>query len=197
VQAFRLNGSRVLEIDLAGDAMRAATGAMIAYTGDVSFRNAGMGGGDGLRSALKRRVTGESISAGAQAVDRAGLPDPDRDRQVPRLQLRSGDLRRAADPGGPAGAGRLADCPSPSHHFDARWMSGFLASAMGMLGVNSGEERQFDFTGAGTVLIQSSERGVSDPHLLRQLEGQVGTLNQPGLPRIQQVVQERLQQQRR
>jgi uncharacterized protein (AIM24 family) len=56
VQAFRLNGSRVLEIDLAGDAMRAATGAMIAYTGDVSFRNAGMGGGDGLRSALKRRV---------------------------------------------------------------------------------------------------------------------------------------------
>jgi uncharacterized protein (AIM24 family) len=90
-----------------------------------------------------------------------------------------------------------ADCPSPSHHFDARWMSGFLASAMGMLGVNSGEERQFDFTGAGTVLIQSSERGVSDPHLLRQLEGQVGTLNQPGLPRIQQVVQERLQQQQR
>jgi hypothetical protein len=76
-------------------------------------------------------------------------------------------------------------------------MSGFLASAMGMLGVNSGEERQFDFTGAGTVLIQSSERGVSDPHLLRQLEGQVGTLNQPGLQRIQQVVQERLQQQRR
>ena len=90
-----------------------------------------------------------------------------------------------------------ADCPSPSHHFDARWMSGFLASAMGMLGVTSGEERQFDFTGAGTVLIQSSERGVSDPHLLRQLEGQVGTLNQPGLQRIQQVAQERLQQQQR
>ena len=38
---------------------------------------------------------------------------------------------------------------------------------------------------------------MSDPHLLRQLEGQVGTLNQPGLQRIQQVVQERLQQQLR
>ena len=62
VQAFRLSGSRVLEIDLHGDAVRAATGAMIAYTGDVSFKNAGMGGGDGLRSALKRRVTGESVS---------------------------------------------------------------------------------------------------------------------------------------
>ena len=47
MQAFRLNGSRVLEIDLAGDAVRAATGAMIAYTGDVSFRNAGMGAATG------------------------------------------------------------------------------------------------------------------------------------------------------
>ena len=44
MQAFRLNGS------------------MIAYTGEVSFRNAGLGGGDGLRSALKRRVTGESVA---------------------------------------------------------------------------------------------------------------------------------------
>lgn len=62
VQAFRLNGSRVLEIDLTGSAVRAATGSMIAYAGDVAFRNAGMGAGDGLRSALKRRVTGESVS---------------------------------------------------------------------------------------------------------------------------------------
>jgi uncharacterized protein (AIM24 family) len=88
-----------------------------------------------------------------------------------------------------------AGCPSPAHHFDARWMSGFLSSAMGLLGVNSGEERQFDFTGAGTVLLQSSERDVHDPHLLRQLENQVATLGQPGLQRLQQVIQQRLQQQ--
>ncbi len=88
-----------------------------------------------------------------------------------------------------------ADCPSPSHHYDARWMSGFLSSAMGVLGSNSGEERQFDFTGAGTVLIQSSEGSVADPHLLRQLEGQVGTLGMPGLQRMQQVIQQRLAQQ--
>jgi hypothetical protein len=90
-----------------------------------------------------------------------------------------------------------ADCPSPSHHYDARWMSGFLSTAMGLLGSNSGEERQFDFTGAGTVLIQSSEKGVSDPHLLRQLEGQVGTLETGGLQRLQQVIAQRLAQQQR
>ena len=50
-----------------------------------------------------------------------------------------------------------ADCPSPSEHFDSGWMQTFLAAASNFLGRNSGEERQFDFTGAGTVLIQSSE----------------------------------------
>jgi uncharacterized protein (AIM24 family) len=62
MQAFRLSGPRVLQIELHGDTVRAATGSMIAYQGDVSFRNAGMGGGDGLRAALKRRATGESMS---------------------------------------------------------------------------------------------------------------------------------------
>jgi uncharacterized protein (AIM24 family) len=62
VHGFRLNGARVLEIELQGKPARAATGSMIAYTGEVSFRNAGMGGGDGLRAALKRRATGESVA---------------------------------------------------------------------------------------------------------------------------------------
>jgi uncharacterized protein (AIM24 family) len=196
VQAFRLNGSRVLEIDLAGDAMRAATGAMIAYTGDVSFRSP-----DGRR----RRAAFGAETAGPASRSPLEL----KQSIVPGFLTLIGTGKFLASSSGPVIFAEppirvdpqalvgWADCPSPSHHFDARWMSGFLASAMGMLGVNSGEERQFDFTGAGTVLIQSSERGVSDPHLLRQLEGQVGTLNQPGLPRIQQVVQERLQQQRR
>ena len=48
---------------------------------------------------------------------------------------------------------------------------------MGMMfGVQSGEERQYDFTGAGTVLLQSSEHTLADPHLVQQLEGQVGAL---------------------
>ena len=62
MQAFRLNGSRVLEIDLVGDVVRAITGSMVAYTGDVQFKNAGMGGGDVLMAGLKRRATGESVS---------------------------------------------------------------------------------------------------------------------------------------
>ncbi|GAA2564797.1 AIM24 family protein [Pseudonocardia hydrocarbonoxydans] len=88
-----------------------------------------------------------------------------------------------------------ADCPSPSHHYDAGWMGGFLAGAMGMMGVNSGEERQFDFTGAGTVLIQSSESTVADPHLVQQLEGQLAGLGLSGLQRMQQAVAQQLAQQ--
>jgi uncharacterized protein (AIM24 family) len=71
VHGFRINGSRVLEIDLQGGSIRAATGSMIAYTGDVTFRNAGMGGGDGLRAALKRRATGESVALMQCAPGRA------------------------------------------------------------------------------------------------------------------------------
>ncbi|QYN32055.1 AIM24 family protein [Pseudonocardia sp. DSM 110487] len=62
MRGFRLNGHRVLEIDLQGGSVRAATGSMIAYTGEVTFRNAGLGGGDGLRAAIKRRATGESVA---------------------------------------------------------------------------------------------------------------------------------------
>ena len=92
-----------------------------------------------------------------------------------------------------------ADCPSPSHHYDAGWMSGFLGGATGMLfGMQSGEERQYDFTGAGTVLLQSSEKTLADPHLVQQLEGQVGALDVPGLSHLQSVIAQRLssQQQR-
>ena len=90
-----------------------------------------------------------------------------------------------------------ADCPAPSHHYDADWMQDFLAATMGAFGMNSGEERQFDFTGAGMVLMQSSERGLADPHLVRQLESQLSTVSVPGLTRLQQVIQARLAQQNR
>ena len=44
-----------------GSAVRARTGSMVAYEGDVTFKNAGAGGGGGLRAALKQRATGESL----------------------------------------------------------------------------------------------------------------------------------------
>jgi uncharacterized protein (AIM24 family) len=34
---------------------------MVAYDGQVAFRKAGMGGGEGIKGALKRRLTGESM----------------------------------------------------------------------------------------------------------------------------------------
>lgn len=78
-----------------------------------------------------------------------------------------------------------ADCPSPSHHFDAAWMRGVLGAVTAGLGRQSGEERQLDFTGAGTVLLQSSEAVREDPALLATLESQAGALA-PG--QLQQLV---------
>ncbi len=89
-----------------------------------------------------------------------------------------------------------ADCPSPSHHYDAGWMQGFLGAMSGMvLGMQSGEERQFDFTGTGTVLLQSSEQPRQDPALVRQLESQLHGLDQTGLGHLQQVIAQRLMSQ--
>ena len=92
-----------------------------------------------------------------------------------------------------------ADCPSPSHHYDTGWMAASLAGVLqGALGRESGEERQYDFTGAGTVLLQSSEVVREDPALLRVVEqqtyqlsaGQAGALGQRLIARSQQAGQQ-------
>ena len=71
-----------------------------------------------------------------------------------------------------------ADCPSPSHHYDSGWMAASMAGMIqGALGRESGEERQYDFTGAGTVLLQSSEVTREDPSLLRLVEAQAALLS--------------------
>ncbi len=58
---FQLNGTKVLEVHLSGDTVRALAGSMVAFDGKVTFKRAGMGGGEGLRGAFKRAVTGESL----------------------------------------------------------------------------------------------------------------------------------------
>ncbi|MCF6524941.1 AIM24 family protein [Streptomyces sp. JJ36] len=52
-----------------------------------------------------------------------------------------------------------ADCPSPCHHYDHQYLRGVLGGLRAMTGLGgaSGEEHQFEFTGAGTVLVQSTE----------------------------------------
>jgi uncharacterized protein (AIM24 family) len=87
-----------------------------------------------------------------------------------------------------------ADCPSPCHHYDHSYMRGVLGAARMMFGVGgtSGEEHQFDFTGEGTVLMQSSEHVTSSDAMLRELEGQVGMLGVPGLQHMQSSIARRL-----
>ena len=59
-----------------------------------------------------------------------------------------------------------ADCPSPSVHYDHNWMAqSFMAGIQGMFGRESGEERQYDFTGAGTILMINA----ISPGIMRQL----------------------------
>ncbi|HEY5832777.1 AIM24 family protein [Streptomyces sp.] len=58
---FRLQGSRVLAVDLDGDAVKAKNGAMVAYDGEMTFRKM-TGGGEGLRGLVTRRVTGEAMA---------------------------------------------------------------------------------------------------------------------------------------
>jgi uncharacterized protein (AIM24 family) len=86
-----------------------------------------------------------------------------------------------------------ADCPSPAHHHDAAWMSSFLSAAQGYFGRTSGEERQLDFTGAGTVLLQSSEIVLEDPSLLAAATEQTNLLSTGQLTALQRTIAARLQ----
>lgn len=88
-----------------------------------------------------------------------------------------------------------ADCPSPAVHYDTAWMSASLSGLLqGVMGRESGEERQYAFVGAGTVLLQSSEVVREDPALLRTIEqqshqlsaSQAGQLGQRLVARAQQ-----------
>lgn len=88
-----------------------------------------------------------------------------------------------------------SDCPSPSHHYDQAWVNSFIAAAGRRMGINSGEEQQFDFTGAGTVLVQSSEKVRNDFSIVRSIQGQLPGLSVPGLQQINAQISQQLGQQ--
>ncbi len=52
---------RVVQARLQGTSIRALTGSMVAYEGNVQFKSAGFGGGEGVLQGLKRKATGESL----------------------------------------------------------------------------------------------------------------------------------------
>lgn len=89
-----------------------------------------------------------------------------------------------------------ADTPSPCHHYDRSYMQGVLGMAQALTGLvgASGEEHQFEFTGSGTVLMQSSEAATADAAFVRQLEAQAGMLDLAGLRSLQATVQQRIAQ---
>jgi uncharacterized protein (AIM24 family) len=56
-----------------------------------------------------------------------------------------------------------ADCPTPSYRYDYEHVKSFVSAVGALTGFSlSGEEKQIDFTGAGTVLVQSSEMELND-----------------------------------
>ncbi|MFI0729864.1 AIM24 family protein [Streptomyces sp. NPDC021225] len=57
---FRLQGSKVLAVDMTGDSVKAKNGSMVAYEGEMTFKKK-TGGGDGLRGMVTRRLTGEQM----------------------------------------------------------------------------------------------------------------------------------------
>ncbi|GAA2066383.1 AIM24 family protein [Williamsia deligens] len=53
---------RVLEAHLDNSSVRALSGSMVAYEGQISFKSAGFGGGEGVLAGVKQRATGEGLS---------------------------------------------------------------------------------------------------------------------------------------
>ncbi len=58
---FRLQSSKVLAVDMTGDAVRAKNGSMVAYDGQMAFKKLS-GGGEGVRGMVTRRLTGEQMT---------------------------------------------------------------------------------------------------------------------------------------
>ncbi|WP_062642487.1 AIM24 family protein [Streptomyces maremycinicus] len=58
---FRLQGSKVLAVDVTGDAVKAKNGSMVAYDGQMAFKKLS-GGGEGIRGMVTRRLTGEQMT---------------------------------------------------------------------------------------------------------------------------------------
>lgn len=89
-----------------------------------------------------------------------------------------------------------ADCPSPAVHYDYNWMAAsFMAGVQGMFGRESGEERQYDFTGSGTILMQSSEMLRVDGALMRLVESQTNLLDANSAGQLGRKLLARAQQQ--
>jgi uncharacterized protein (AIM24 family) len=88
-----------------------------------------------------------------------------------------------------------ADMSCPSYRYDYAAVTNVLQMVGGITGATStGEEKQLDFFGKGTVLIQSSEQQVSDPSQLTRILGMLPGVSEENLRSIQSAVALRLRQ---
>jgi hypothetical protein len=86
-----------------------------------------------------------------------------------------------------------ADVPTPSYHHDYAYMQSLLGMVGGVTGLSgSGEEKQIDFTGKGTILVQSSEEGLKGRSVLDKIIGQMSGLHQNELEELRLSIQNRL-----
>jgi uncharacterized protein (AIM24 family) len=86
-----------------------------------------------------------------------------------------------------------ADLPCPSFRYDHAHVRNAMQAAGTLVGVRrSGEEEQLDFTGAGTILVQSSEEGLKGRSSLQTILAQMSGLHQTDLQQLQTHVAQRL-----
>ena len=86
-----------------------------------------------------------------------------------------------------------ADCPSPSYRYDYEHVTGVLTMVGAMSGITlSGEEKQIDFSGQGTVLIQSSELALGSSSALAHILSQLPSLSKSELSSLGGAVTQNL-----
>ncbi|HXG66543.1 MAG TPA: AIM24 family protein [Blastocatellia bacterium] len=86
-----------------------------------------------------------------------------------------------------------ADLPCPSYRYDYAYVRNVLNLVGSVMGISSsGEERQLDFFGKGTVLLQSSEEGLKGRSNLQSIIAGVSGLHQQDLQHVATVIQQRL-----
>lgn len=87
-----------------------------------------------------------------------------------------------------------ADCPSPSFRYDYEHVRGVLSSIGALTGITlSGEEKQIDFSGQGTVLIQSSEQPLQgNSGILHSILAQLPRLNRQDLSSLNSSIKQTL-----
>jgi len=86
-----------------------------------------------------------------------------------------------------------ADCPSPSYRYDYAHVTGVLSMVGAMTGLTlSGEEKQIDFSGQGTVLIQSSELELNGSDALAHIVSQLPNLSKSELSSLSGAVSQHM-----